>query len=251
MFERKSRVQSRPLTSVKARPKLVKSKPAQFEVAHVHYDHFAGCIRNIAGGSDRCLFHYAEAGSTLGEDFGRNHAPRRPGYADRSILSGRFRHGLGFLPTKETLAVLADDPHDPGHNRRCRRLPSNRSPADPTINYIKRLVGLPGEEVYIEEGSVWINGQRLEPPESLRGLKYLSEFPQAWQAPRFWGTADRPAKLGAGEYFVLGDFSQMSADSRTWQTGAAGHPSYAVPESHIFGVVTHVSWPPGRWRILR
>jgi len=106
-------------------------------------------------------------------------------------------------------------------------------------------------EVYIEEGSVWINGQRLEPPESLRGLKYVSEFPQAWDAPEFWGTADGPAKLGAGEYFVLGDFSQISADSRTWQTGDPGHPSYAVLKSHIFGVVTHFYWPPGRWRILR
>ena len=126
-----------------------------------------------------------------------------------------------------------------------------RFPGDPTMNYVKRLVGLPGEEVFIKDGSVWINGQRTEPPESLQGLKYLTAFPQAPVQPAIWGTPERPAKLGAGEYFVLGDFSQQSADSRLWRTGAPGHPSYAVPESYLIGVVTHIYWPPSRWRILR
>ncbi len=119
------------------------------------------------------------------------------------------------------------------------------------MNYVKRLVGLPGEEVFIKDGSVWINGQRLEPPESLRGLEFVTEFPNAHFQPKIWGTPDRSAKLGKGEYFVLGDFSQQSADSRLWETGAPGHPSYAVPESYLIGVVTHIYWPPGRWRILR
>jgi hypothetical protein len=36
-----------------------------------------------------------------------------------------------------------------------------------------------------------------------------------------------------------------------WLEGAPGHPPYAVPESYLHGVVTHVYWPPQRWRILR
>ncbi len=119
------------------------------------------------------------------------------------------------------------------------------------MNYVKRLVGLPGEEVFIKDGSVWINGQRLESPESLQGLRYVTDFPQLPNQMTVWGTPDRPAKLGEGEYFVLGDFSQQSADSRLWQSGAPGHPSYAVPESNLIGVVTHIYWPPNRWRILR
>ena len=126
-----------------------------------------------------------------------------------------------------------------------------RYPADPKIKYIKRLVGLPGDEILIKDGSVWINGQQLELPKSLRGLKHVTEFPDARFQSNIWGTADQPVKLGEDEYFVLGDFSQESADSRLWQSGAPGHPSYAVPESHIIGVVTHIYWPPNRWRILR
>ena len=125
-----------------------------------------------------------------------------------------------------------------------------RFPGDPTINYVKRLVGLPGEEVFIKDGALWIDGQRLEPPPALQGLTYVTKFPGSYQ-PYLWGTPDHPAKLGAGEYFVLGDFSQQSADSRLWASGAPGHPSFAVPESHIIGVATHIYWPPGRWRILR
>ena len=66
-----------------------------------------------------------------------------------------------------------------------------------------------------------------------------------------WGTEQNPAQLGPGEYVVLGDFSERSPDSRTWTAGAEGHPPYAVPESNITGVVTHIYWPLDRWRIPR
>ena len=66
-----------------------------------------------------------------------------------------------------------------------------------------------------------------------------------------WGSNGEPVVLGEDEYFVLGDFSLQSMDSRLWETGAAGHPAFAVPKSHMRGVVTHVYWPPECWRILR
>jgi hypothetical protein len=65
------------------------------------------------------------------------------------------------------------------------------------------------------------------------------------------GTKDRPAVLADDEYFVLGDFSAQSSDSRWWYEGAPGHNPYAVPRSHVRGVVTHIYWPPQRWRVLR
>ncbi|OHB66069.1 MAG: signal peptidase I [Planctomycetes bacterium RBG_13_63_9] len=124
-----------------------------------------------------------------------------------------------------------------------------RYPEDPSVLYVMRLVGLPGEEIHIDGGAVWANGRKLTPPESIRGLKYASEIPLL--PTKLSGTPDNPAILGQDEYFVLGDFSLRAKDSRLWSQGAPGHAPFAVPESHLVGVVTHIYWPPQRSRILR
>jgi signal peptidase I len=122
-------------------------------------------------------------------------------------------------------------------------------PEDPHTTYCKRLVGLPGETVVIRDGTVWIDGKKQEMPEALRGLEYVTKM-EGWFGP-VWGSEEYPAKLGADEYFVLGDFSRQAKDSRLWDRGAPGHPPYAVPGSHIIGVATHIYWPYSRWRVLR
>ncbi len=123
-------------------------------------------------------------------------------------------------------------------------------PENPSLVYVDRLVGMPGEEILVRDGSVWANGKKLTPPDSLTGINYLSEIPD-WYGPETWGSAERPALLGDDEYFVLGDFSAQSNDCRMWKKGAAGHNPFAVPESHLIGVVTHIYWPLDRWRIFR
>jgi signal peptidase I len=125
-----------------------------------------------------------------------------------------------------------------------------RYPAKPDILYVKRLVGLPGETIQIKDDSVWANGQKLEPPKQIANIKYLAEIPEMPQNS-LWGSANRLAILGEDEYFVLGDFSAQSTDSRNWENGAANHSPFAVPESHFIGVVTHTFWPPSRFRIHR
>jgi signal peptidase I len=121
-----------------------------------------------------------------------------------------------------------------------------RLPADPSYIYVKRLVGLPGEVLFLRDGAVWINGERLAPSKSLHGIEYLTKLERA--PMKSSAEESNPAKLGPGEYFVLGDFSAQAADSRFWERGAPGHPRYAVPEEYIIGVVTHIFWPPERWR---
>ena len=121
-------------------------------------------------------------------------------------------------------------------------------PDDPGELYAKRIVGLPGETVVIRDGAVWIDGQICPVPESLRGIEYVDGIRGL---PLAWGDESNPATLGPDEYFVLGDFSAQSLDSRFWSVGAPGHPPYAVPASYIVGVVTHIYWPVDRWRILR
>jgi signal peptidase I len=124
-----------------------------------------------------------------------------------------------------------------------------RYPADPTIKYVKRLVGLPGETIVIKEGTIWVNGTQLMPPTEIEQLRY--DAAPEWAPGETWGSPERPAQLGADEYFVVGDFSLRSADSRTWQNHVDGHSPYAIPHSHMEGVVTLIYWPPARWRIFR
>ena len=121
-------------------------------------------------------------------------------------------------------------------------------PENPSTLYMMRLVGLPGETIHLEGGAVWANGNKLEPPDSLRGIEYLSEIPD-WPS-HVWGSKEHPAVLGQDEYFVLGDFSPQSKDSRLWEQGAQGHNPFAVPElpyawrcySHLLAAST-VAYP--------
>lgn len=126
-------------------------------------------------------------------------------------------------------------------------------PSNPQEVYVKRVVGLPGETVVIENGRVLINGKEVEMPEELKGLEYLTEMLTDGPYPRpiRAGSAEHPAQLADDEYFVLGDFSINAYDARLWEQGAEGHPPYAVPHSHVRGVVSHIVWPPERLRVLR
>ena len=123
-------------------------------------------------------------------------------------------------------------------------------PSKPEMLDTKRLVGMPGETIQIKDGAIWANGQKLNPPSHLAELKYADGIPELPQI-QMWGSANRPALLGKDEYFVLGDFTAQSADSRVWESGAAMHSPFAVPEAYVEGVVTHTFWPLGRARAYR
>jgi hypothetical protein len=73
-------------------------------------------------------------------------------------------------------------------------------------------------------------------------------------APMGRGTPEKPMVLGADEFFVLGDNSVISADSRMWHSvdarvGGTCQPG-AVPAHLIEGVIRAIVWPPSRWRFF-
>jgi signal peptidase I len=114
-------------------------------------------------------------------------------------------------------------------------LVSFRSLHDPNDRYVKRLVGLPGEEVVIKDGHIWINGAKQEPPPDIAKLTFLAD-------PQGFGAPENPVRLGADECFVLGDFALRSSDSRRWGP---------IPSKNIEGVVSVIYFPLDRLRILR
>jgi len=89
--------------------------------------------------------------------------------------------------------------------------------------YIKRIIGLPGETVQIQNGKIYINGSLLEEDFGNAQIKNP-------------GRANQPITLGADEYFVLGDNRNVSSDSRD--------PSVAnVKAEQIVGRAFVCVWP--------
>ena len=98
--------------------------------------------------------------------------------------------------------------------------------------YIKRIIGLPGETVQILDGSVYINGEKLE---EHYGNEVMEEA----------GIAAEPVTLGVDEYFVLGDNRNNSSDSREPSVGnihrdqIIGKAWVRIWPFHKFGVLKH------------
>ncbi len=117
------------------------------------------------------------------------------------------------------------------------------APIDPRTAYTKRVVGLPGETIEIDQGVLRINGTEMTIPAA------MSSFSDPKSSARN-ATARHPLKLRDDEYFVVGDNTTQSYDARYWPVGVAGHQAGAVPKSAIIGVATYTYWPVSRWRKL-
>ncbi|HBG74690.1 MAG TPA: signal peptidase I [Anaerolineae bacterium] len=99
-----------------------------------------------------------------------------------------------------------------------------RSPVTPDEDLIKRIIGLPGDEVVIREGRVYINGDVLEEP-------YIAA------SPIYSGTW----QVVDGYLFVLGDNRNDSSDSHSWGL---------VPLPNVVGRSILIYWPFAEWGIL-
>jgi signal peptidase I len=89
---------------------------------------------------------------------------------------------------------------------------------------IKRVIGLPGDEVRIENGVVYVNGAALDEP-------YIAAV------PNYSGTWLVPSE----NFFVLGDNRNDSSDSHSWGM---------LPVDEVIGKAVLVYWPFERWSLL-
>jgi len=93
-------------------------------------------------------------------------------------------------------------------------------PLDRSQSYIKRIIGIPGDWVQIDDGRVYLNGVRIDEP-------YVpDEYRDHISVSR--------RQVEPGQYFVLGDHRSSSNDSRMWGF---------VDRSDIYGKAVFVYWP--------
>ena len=102
-------------------------------------------------------------------------------------------------------------------------------PEDPKKDFIKRVVAFEGETVELRSGSIYINGAEQELPDDLKGNYYYNQEPFAG--------AGQEIVVPVNTYFVLGDNSLSSRDSRYWGF---------VPRKYLVGKAFVRWWPPGR-----
>ena len=98
-------------------------------------------------------------------------------------------------------------------------------PRDPEQEFIKRIIGLPGDTVRISGGDVFINGAEISEP-------YIAAAPRSegeWLVPD-------------GHVFVLGDNRNNSQDSRNF--------GYVTMEN-VIGKALFIYWPPDEWGMVR
>lgn len=100
-------------------------------------------------------------------------------------------------------------------------------PGDPTKSYIKRVIGVPGDTVEVNDGTVVVNGEPL----------VESYVPQEYRDH----VSMQRRIIPQDQFFVLGDHRSSSNDSRTWGM---------VPRRFIYGKAVFVYWPLDRIGVL-
>ena len=112
-----------------------------------------------------------------------------------------------------------------GHGQACDRPSSTES----NQTFIKRVVGGPGDTIYISDGHVYRNGVReADPYIEPCGSDSSCSFP-------------KPIVIPPGDYFMMGDNRGASDDSRFWGP---------VPDKWVIGIAFFTYWPPDRFGFL-
>jgi signal peptidase I len=117
--------------------------------------------------------------------------------------------------------------HPPGHGD----TPIPHATSEAGVNYIKRVIGLPGETIEMRHGTVLVRAPH-SPWHALHESYIASNSPKSGPGSRFG-----PDKIPMGDYFVLGDNRGNSDDSRIWGP---------LPRRNIIGKAFLIYWPLNR-----
>ncbi|PIQ89861.1 MAG: signal peptidase I [Candidatus Omnitrophica bacterium CG11_big_fil_rev_8_21_14_0_20_42_13] len=106
-------------------------------------------------------------------------------------------------------------------------------PVDKKRDFIKRLIGLGGETIEIKDGKIYVNGRVVDDPR-ITSRFYYNRGP--------YGSEGEKIQVPEDSYFVLGDNSGSSHDSRFWGF---------VPKKYLIGNAFVIYWPPNRLRLIK
>lgn len=109
-----------------------------------------------------------------------------------------------------------------------------KAPPDPEKDYIKRVIGMPGDIVSLKDGNIYINDELLD--ESTYIKPDVKTYPGAFLSE------GKTVKVPQNEYFVMGDNRLYSSDSREWGF---------VKKDLIIGDSMFVYWPLNRMRFIK
>lgn len=118
------------------------------------------------------------------------------------LLVNKFIYGVRIPFTGTVLVPIKDPKHGD--------IIVFRFPRDRSIDYIKRVVGIPGDKVEIRDKELFINDRQIDAP--------YAHFTSTTVLPASVSPKDNlgPFVLPAGNYFVMGDNRDNSSDSRFW-----------------------------------
>lgn len=104
-------------------------------------------------------------------------------------------------------------------------------------DFIKRVLGLPGETIEVHDDAIWVNGQMLEEP-------YI---PADFETLAGNATKGKSVFLGPNEYFVVGDNRPYSSDSRAWgaitKNDIVGKALFRYWPLKVAGLIPHSTYP--------